>query len=409
MRSTARPRHPRALAPIATALAASALSLLVLAPAGGATPPAKTVKPAESPAFSEDSWNLVQKVFGLVLRDYVDPKTPDQVIRGALQGAASAAGAESAYIPPEEVEAFRSAEKCPVSLPFYVTKGEDFARVLACYPGLEKGPEQGDFLKSIDGTSTYDNTYPGILALMAGKPGAKAQCVFLKREAFETYRLTLPFLPPPAAEWVPCSHGGALVLASLPSALPPRVEASLKESRSDGVLVDLRSCAQGEAQAALALAGVLLGRSEGPVSKGQKGETKHPLNGAGILAGKKVKVLIGPGTARGGEVLARALENSGALCLGEASFGWAPVIEVFPLDDGGLLRINTGFFLDRDGNALKAHGIEPKVKMVPEVAETRQAFYERALAARAPAPGKEPVPAKATAEGTQDPPKKNGQ
>ena len=183
----------------AVAALTAALAFWTLIPAGGT--PAPPQPKADAPALSEDGWALFQRVFSLVLRDYVDPKTSDQVIRGALQGAASAAGPESSYIPPERVKAYREALRATHTLPIYVTKGDDFARVLSVFPDLEKGPEPGDFLKSVGGTSTYDLTYAEVQILLTGKEGTTASCVFLKRDAFETYRLTLPFLPPPPSRW----------------------------------------------------------------------------------------------------------------------------------------------------------------------------------------------------------------
>jgi carboxyl-terminal processing protease len=365
-------------------LLCAALALWILVPAGGT--PAPPQPKTDAQALSEDGWALFRRVFSLVLRDYVDPKTSEQVIRGALQGAAAAAGPESAYIPPDRVKPYRDALRATHTLPFYVTKGDDFARVLCPFPDLEKGPESGDFLKSVDGISTYDLTYAEVQILLAGKEGATASCVFLKRDAFETYRLTLPFLPPPPARWWARPKGGVLALAALSAALPPAVEASLKASKASTVLVDLRSCAQGDTQAALVTAGFLLGKSPGPSSKGQKGEIRHALAGPGLLAGRTIRVLTGSNTARGGEVLARALESAGALVLGETTTGWAPQAELFPLENNGLLRMNTAFFLDRDGKPLKANGLEPRVKLAPEKDEAREAYYDRALIAEAPAP-----------------------
>jgi carboxyl-terminal processing protease len=369
-------------------LLCAALVLGTLVPAGGT--PAPPQPKADAPALSEDGWALFQRVFSLVLRDYVDPKTSEQVIRGALQGAASAAGPESAYIPPERVKAYRDALRATHTLPIYITKGDDFARVLSAFPDLEKGPEPGDFLKSVGGTSTYDLTYAEVQILLAGKEGTTASCVFLKRDAFETYRLTLPFLPPPPPRWWVRPKGDVLVLTALPTALPPAIEASIKASKTGTVLVDLKSCAEGDSQAALVTAGLLIGKSPGPTSKGQKGEIRHALAGPGLLAGRRIKVLVGPNTARGGEVLARALESGGALLVGETTTGWAPQAEIVPLENGGLLRMNTAFFLDREGKPVKEKGLEPLGKLPPVKDETREAYYDRALAAEAPEPSPSP-------------------
>jgi carboxyl-terminal processing protease len=100
---------------------------------------------------------------------------------------------------------------------------------------------------------------------------------------------------------------------------------------------------------------------------------------------------VGPNTARGGEILARALESAGATLVGETTLGWAPLAEVFPLDNGGLLRINTAFFLDGGGKPIKEQGLEPRVKIEPVKDETPEATLDRALAAEIAPPDEKPT------------------
>ena len=115
------------------------------------------------PPLDQASWSLFQRVFGMVLRDYVDPKAPQDVVLGALKGAASSAGPECAYIPPEEVPAYRASLAAPAGLPLFVTKDMDFARLIAPYPGQDASLKPGDALRFIGGRSTYDLTYPQVL------------------------------------------------------------------------------------------------------------------------------------------------------------------------------------------------------------------------------------------------------
>ncbi len=98
---------------------------------------AKAQAAQEKPPLDDASWSLFQRIFGMVLKDYVEPKTPQDLVLGALKGAASSAGPECAYIPPEDVAAYRAAETEPALLPLYITKDTDFAKVIAPFPGQD--------------------------------------------------------------------------------------------------------------------------------------------------------------------------------------------------------------------------------------------------------------------------------
>ena len=312
--------------------------------------------------LDEKDWDLFRRVFGLVLRDYVEPKSPQEVILGALKGAAASAGPECAYIPPEEVESYRSLSRPGASLPLYVTKEADFARVIAPYPGAGRAVRPGVLLRFIGDRSTYDMTYPQVLAALRGKAGEKVRCIFIQADSWQSTVVDLAFQPPAPPSWTPLGGGGCLAVPCLEAALPAETARAVRASRG-AVVVDLRGCASGDVSAALGWAGELIGKGEGPKRRGPKGTERDALSGPGLLSGRPIRVLVDEGTARGGEILAAALVQAGALLVGNPTFGWAPYPEDLPLENGGLLRLNASFFLGPDGKELKDHPLEPSVKL----------------------------------------------
>ena len=338
------------------------------------------------PPLDEASWSLFQRIFGMVLKDYVDPKTPDEVILGALKGAASSAGPECAYIPPDEVAAYRALDRAPAALPIYVTKESDFAKVLASYPGQDPSIHPGDALRFIGDRSTYDLTYPQVLEAMRGTPGEKVRCIFIKQESWQSYTVTLTRQAPAPPRWLPLGNGsGALVLPCIEASLPPDVSRAMATAKGP-VVVDLRGCAADDARAALRWAGDLLGKGQGPARKGSKGVVHDPLAGPGLLAGKVTRVLVNDTTARAGEVLALALAGGGALLAGGPTFGWAPYSQDFPLENGGLLRLNTAYFLAPQGEALDGHPVPPAIPLTFAEGAKPEEIYLQTLKARPPAP-----------------------
>jgi carboxyl-terminal processing protease len=354
-------------------LAGAILILLGLTIATGAqnAPPKQPLDDA--------SWSLFQRVFGMVLRDYVEPKTPQQVMLGALQGAAMSAGPECAYVPPEEVEAYKALAQPGPTLPLYVTKYEDFAHVLAAFPGQDAAIHPGDPLRFIGNTSTYDLTYPKVMEALRGKDGEPVKCIFLKQDAWQSYEVTLTRQAPALPRFVLLGkEGSALVLPCLEAATPQNLPDSVKASKGP-VLVDLRGCASPDLKGAERWAGELLGAVEGPAYKGSLGIKKLPLSGRGLLAGRRLRVLVDGTTARAGEVLALALSGAGALLCGSPTFGYAPRVEDLPLENGGLLRLTTAFFLGSDGEMVKDKPIKPVISLTVAPDEKPEETYRKEI------------------------------
>jgi len=375
-------------------LASALLAAVTAASAAAQEAPPAPVSPERADLFRE--------VFSMVLDEYVDPKSPQEVVRGALAGAARAAGPECAYIPPEDAAAWRAAQAPSALLPVWVSQGEDFARVLATWPGADPKIRPGDFLRFIAGRSTYDMTYPEVLRALRGTEGEEVECIFVKPESWEMYtvRLTRRLPPPPVLTPLP---GGAacLALPALGADLPADLAARLQAVKGP-VLVDLRGCASGDTVAALRWAGWLAGPSASAVRVLRDRKEPEAVEGPGVLKGRLARVLVDSTTVRGGELLAASLVRSGALLVGSPTIGWSARFEDLPLADGGLLHLATAFYAAPDGEALRSHPLQPAVELSPKEGESPAAFLARALK-EAPAP-----PKAAASAGPAPPPKPNG-
>jgi carboxyl-terminal processing protease len=298
------------------------------------------------------------------------------------------AGPEGAYVPPEEVDAYKALTRPGATLPLYVTKYEDFARVLATFPGQDPAIHPGDPLRFVGNTSTYDLTYPKVLEALRGKEGERVRCIFLKPDAWQSYEVTLSRQMPAEPRFLPLGkEGGALVVPCLEAALTQAVADSVKAFKGP-ILVDLRGCASPDLKAAQRWAGDFLGGVEGPPSKGAQGVKRLALSGRGLLAGRRLRVLVDGTTARGGEIVALALAGAGAVLCGSPTFGYAPLVEDFPLENGGLLRLTTAFFLRPDGEMVKESPVKPAIALTIAAEEKPEETYRKALQAPVPPPEK---------------------
>jgi len=328
--------------------------------------------------LSAESWQLFQRAYGMVLRDYVDPKSPEAVMSGALQGIAEAAGPECAYIPPDEKAAYLSALLHGPSLPVYVTKKSDFAVVLAFFPDIKEKVNPGDSLRFIGDRSTYDLTYPQILVQLRKKYGKPVKCTFINRDSWQSTSVVLSPELPVKPKWTPLEGGGVLSIPCLEANLDEKEAALLKNTRGT-ILVDLRGAASGDSGEALKWLGILLGPGRSPERKRGKNSFFDSVTGPGVLKGKHIVVLMNKTTARAGEVLVSGLMQNGAKTVGGETFGWAPRVENFSLENGGIMRLSTAFYLKPDGKAINGSPIEPDVFMTRAAQEGNLHFYARVL------------------------------
>ena len=345
---------------------------------------------ADPAPFNAENDSLFKDVFSMILKEYVDPKLPEDVVAGALAGAVETSGPESAYIPPGEVASYKALQAQSAALPLFVTKGQDFAKVLAVFPQTDPVVKVGDGLRFINGKSTFDMTYPQVAEALRGPAGEEAKCVFIKPETWQSYTVVLKRRPYPEASVAELAGGGAVVAVPSLEAAPPKDLASKLGQAKGPFIIDLRGCASESDSDALSWASLIGGDSEGVFLADQQGKHANPVHGPGLLKGRKFIVLVDGTTARGGEILAAALVKAGGTLAGEPTFGWAPKFSDFALSNGGLLHILCGYYTDGSGEAIRDKPLKPSIEAKAREGEKPAAFYARLVAAEAAARAKEP-------------------
>jgi C-terminal processing protease CtpA/Prc len=86
-------------------------------------------------------------------------------------------------------------------------------------------------------------------------------------------------------------------------------------------------------------------------------------------------------------VVTAGLASAGITLVGSPTFGWAVYSQDFPLENGGLLRLNTAYFLAPDGEPLKGHPIIPAIPLTLSSGLKPEEAYRQALRAKAPKAG----------------------
>lgn len=313
------------------------------------------------------------EVLGLVRQAYVDPAELDALMVGALDGTTEALDPFSLYIPAGEVEPFLAARRTGNRLSgVTLLKERGIAYVVAVdagSPADQAGLRPGDVVAQIDGKSTRLQPLWEIQEALAGEPGSRVEMELLRlgEEVQVSFELTGYDSPLASLEAVERDGvtAGVLHIARFEPATVGRVEALLAQAREAGydrLLVDLRSTAGGEAEAAYGVAGLLVGGELGRLVK--RDATLETFRGGDEAAWSgRLVVLVNRGTLSAAEVLATVLrQRLDAELVGEDTFGYAGRQDLAELSNGGRLLYTDAFYTGPDGAPLNA-ALEPDTQV----------------------------------------------
>jgi carboxyl-terminal processing protease len=138
-----------------------------------------------------------------------------------------------------------------------------------------------------------------------------------------------------------------------------------KSGKFDGLILDLRNNPGGLLDQAVDVADDLLNGGKIVSTHGRLGDDDHAwFAHSGEIVGNQmpVVVLINDGSASASEIVAGALQDdSRAVVLGTRSFGKGSVQTLFPLDNGGAIRLTTARYYTPNGHSIQNEGIIPDV------------------------------------------------
>lgn len=313
------------------------------------------------------------EVLGLVRQAYVDPAELDALMVGALDGTTEALDPFSLYIPAGEVEPFLAARRTGNRLSgVTLLKERGIAYVVAVdagSPADQAGLRPGDVVAQIDGESTRLQPLWEIQEALAGVPGSRVEMELLRLGEEVQVSFELTGYDSPLASLEAVERGGVaagvLHIQRFEPATVGRVEALLAQAREAGydrLLVDLRSTAGGEAEAAYGVAGLLVGGELGRLVK--RDQTLETFRGGDEAAWSgRLVVLVNRGTLSAAEVLAKVLrQRLDAELVGEETFGYAGRQDLAELSNGGRLLYTDAFYTGPDGEPLNA-ALEPDTQV----------------------------------------------
>lgn len=154
---------------------------------------------------------------------------------------------------------------------------------------------------------------------------------------------------------------------------------SLEQQGVHKLILDLRDNGGGSFVSSLEIADMFL--TEGDIVVTEDGTGRQETYTA--TAGGKdwpLVVLINGNSASASEILAGALkDNRRATLVGETSFGKGLVQTVFPLPDGGAVKLTTQKYYTPAGNDINKKGIEPDIEIADDLLASEDLQLQKAI------------------------------
>ena len=315
-------------------------------------------------------------VMQFVERKYVNDVDTDTIINGAISGMVGSLGdPHSLYMDVEKYEKLKSQTEgsfggIGIVMSFQEKDKVMVSSVLEESPAQSAGILAGDQIMAVDGVSVTDYQPEETAAHIRGKEGTEV-VLTIHREGAEDkdYSITRSniLFKTAAGEMIPeHPNVGYIRIASFSENTAKEFKENYDKLATEGMkglIIDLRSNPGGLVTSCVDIANMVVpkgdvvsiidksGKKEVYVSELE--ETKYPI-----------VVLIDENSASASEILAGALQDTGAATLvGNKSFGKGSVQIVLPLLAGDAVKMTIAKYYTPSGRSIDGTGIEPDVKV----------------------------------------------
>ena len=312
-----------------------------------------------------------------VQADYVDEKTPKDLIYGALKGMLSSLDPHSQFMDPDEYKDLKTETEGKFGgLGIEISIKDDLLTVIAPVedsPAWRAGIKAGDRIVKIGHDVTRDMNLDGAVKKLRGEPGTKVTITILREsdDSVQDFVITREIIHVDDIKdpHIIDDHIGYVRLTEFRknshNELHQALE-KLKAQGADSLILDLRNNPGGLLDVAIKIAEDFLPVGKTIVStKGRHSSEDYMAkseNDSRDFLDWPMAVMINEGSASGSEIVAGALrDNKRAVLVGVKSFGKGSVQSVIPLPDGSGLRLTTARYFTPSGVCINRIGITPDV------------------------------------------------
>ena len=311
--------------------------------------------------------NLAEVVH-LVESEYVDELDPDVLALSLDAGILESVDPWAAVVTDDQIEEYGEVFSSPPAYGLGLSLRMGSAAVRVVFPGspaAESGLVNWEVIEKIDGVYTRGRPLWQIALDLAQREarGETVNLTVMDRQVAERRDVALA-----PGEWVP-THATVedvdevrvLTIESLTSGSAAAVQELVIDG--DPLVLDLRGLVWGLEDQAIAVADLFIGEGTLAAWKGREAGSEIVEAPAGSSLSLPM-VLINTETEGVGEILAAALQRSGAVLLGQSTMGHAPHMKIVRRGDLNLW-IPVGRWLGPEDEPLRGSGLSPDEEIKP--------------------------------------------
>lgn len=343
---------------------------------------------ATSKVSKEDLYSKVE-LFSYALTtiqsEYVEEKTPTDLIYGSLKGMLSSLDPHSQFLDPSDYKELKTETQGRFGgLGIEITIKDSLLTIISPIedtPAWKAGLKAGDRIVKIEKDLTRDMTLDEAVKKLRGEPGTKVQITILRENegTIKDYVITREIIHVIDVKDVHIIDDkiGYIRLTEFREESYKSFKAALEKLKglgADSLIVDLRNNPGGLLTVSIKISEEFIPAGKTIVTT--KG--RHSAQDVSAISSNKngeyldwpMVVLINEGSASASEIFAGAMkDNKHAVIVGAKSFGKGSVQSVIPMPDGSGLRLTTAKYYTPSGVSIHGVGITPDVvveKVVPK-------------------------------------------
>ncbi len=340
----------------------------------------KVTQPPKAVQGKEDLYSKVE-LFSYALTtiqsEYVDEKTPKDLIYGSLKGMLSSLDPHSQFLDPQDYKDLKTETQGKFGgLGIEITIKDSLLTIITPIddtPAWRVGLKPGDRIVKIEKDLTRDMTLDDAVKKLRGDPGTDVHITILRESEslIKDFTITREVIH---VQDVKDAHViadgiGYIRLAEFREDSHKEFREGLKQLKSmgaDSLIVDLRNDPGGLLNVAIKISEEFLPAGQTMVSTKGRHASQDSIAKSGNANGEFLNwpmvVLINEGSASASEIFAGAMkDNKRAVIVGTKSFGKGSVQSVIPLPDGSGLRLTTAKYFTPSGICIHGVGITPDV------------------------------------------------
>lgn len=318
---------------------------------------------------------------GLAALPPAQPATPADLFKASADAMLKALDPHSSYLSPAEYNDMKTQVAGRFGgVGVQITMEGSRVKVVAPLegtPAYRAGLQPGDIITHIDGESTEGWSLVQVVRKMRGDVGTPVR-LGVERQArrFEV-TLTREIISIQSVRWRLEGRIGYIRISAFPEDAPAKVAAAIGGLRAAapsglaGIVIDLRGSPGGLLSSATAVSDHFAEQGTIIATRGRTGDGQVFRATAGDLSrGLPLAVLIDQGTASAAEIMTLALRSlRRAVIIGTRSFGKGSVQTLFPLSDGGALKLTTARYYSDLGTTYDGVGVEPDIVVAAKASD----------------------------------------